>query len=336
MRRRFVLLLVLVALGVGACRKSPTEPTPPEPPTPTPARPTASILCNNQSQSCSIGFDLSTTISWTCANSASGSVTGTSWTGTTGSQSTGRLTSSRDYELKCVGTNGETVTATVKVNVSSQPLPLGFTLSGNCTTVDSKTQRANLSWTESANAIGYRVERRIWSSGSWASVQSTTNRTYSEVVPSDADYYWRVYSINSTGTQISTPTELQVCANTIPPTPPPPSIPGGPGTPEIRLSFVPAKGSFENLRGTVLHVVPADHKVACWINVFGVWYPKPTYQNPVVGIDSGGNWSCDITTGGIDEQATVIEAYLVTNAYVSSNRPSKNGVDVLEVAVASR
>jgi hypothetical protein len=334
MRKSALVLSVFLLLVSVACTKK--SPTAPDDPIVVAPKPTATILCGG-SALCQINYNSSATISWSSTNTASCSVTGTTWTGTSGSQSSGVLTASREYELKCVGTNGETVTATTRVMVSAQVAPSAFNLSKACTAVNSSSQRVDLSWTVSTNAVSYRVERHVWSSGAWGVVvPSQSATTFSETLPNNADYYYRVFAVNTAGEKVSNPAELLGCTSVVPPTPPPPTIPGGPGTPKIGLSFVPAKGSFENLRGTVLHVLPADHKVACWITVLGGWFPKPTYQNPVVGIDSNGNWSCDITTGGVDEQATEIRAYLVTNTYVSFNLPSVNGRDVLDVAVATR
>ncbi len=64
------------------------------------------------------------------------------------------------------------------------------------------------------------------------------------------------------------------------------AIPGGPGDPIIEFTYVPQYGSFENLRGQVWHVRPANYTV-------------------------DGSWTCDITTGGNDPEATAIAAYLV-------------------------
>ena len=85
-------------------------------------------------------------------------------------------------------------------------------------------------------------------------------------------------------------------------------IPGGPGTPEIEFSYVPAYGSFDNLRGQVWHVVPSEHRVAVYIYVNGGWWTKPFRDAPLTSINCDGAWNCDITTGGVDERATKIFA----------------------------
>jgi exo-beta-1,3-glucanase (GH17 family) len=89
-----------------------------------------------------------------------------------------------------------------------------------------------------------------------------------------------------------------------------PGTPGGPGTPSIEFTYVPPSGSFNNLFGQVLHVKTDDYKVAVYIFVGG-WWTKPTFANPLTNITLDGAWTCDITTGGADQTATQIAAYLV-------------------------
>jgi exo-beta-1,3-glucanase (GH17 family) len=91
--------------------------------------------------------------------------------------------------------------------------------------------------------------------------------------------------------------------------------PGGPGDPTIEFTFVPAYGSFDNLKGKVLHVRPDDYRVAVYIKVGNGWWTKPYWNNPLTRINRDGSWTCDITTGGIDHRATVIVAYLVRADY---------------------
>jgi hypothetical protein len=61
-------------------------------------------------------------------------------------------------------------------------------------------------------------------------------------------------------------------------------------------------------------VDPSDYKVAVYIYVSG-WWTKPTWGSPLTPIQSDGSWSCDITTGGMDQFATQIAAFLVPNGY---------------------
>jgi len=99
--------------------------------------------------------------------------------------------------------------------------------------------------------------------------------------------------------------------------PPGGATPSGP--PSIRFTSVPPLGSFANLHGVVKGVTPQDHKVAVFIEVNGGWWNKPYWTQRLTDISSNGSFTTDITTGGIDEQATTIAAFLVPNGY----RPPK-------------
>lgn len=87
------------------------------------------------------------------------------------------------------------------------------------------------------------------------------------------------------------------------------------GSPAIRFIDVPAYGSLNDLKGQVWHVNPANYKVAVYINAGGLWWTKPTAASPPTSIQFDGRWSCDITTGGNDQNATQISAYLVPIGY---------------------
>lgn len=92
------------------------------------------------------------------------------------------------------------------------------------------------------------------------------------------------------------------------------TIPGGPGNPVIELTFVPPYGSSEDLKGQVRHVRPVDYKVAVYIYVSG-WWTKPRSSLPLTPLRPDGSWTCDITTGGADEKATKIAAFLAPASY---------------------
>ncbi len=92
-----------------------TTPTPPPPVTPT-----ADIRANNSTSPISIVSGSSATISWASTNTTTCSVSPSSWTGTSGSQSTGALTASRTYTISCTGSGG-TVTDSISVNVTPPP-----------------------------------------------------------------------------------------------------------------------------------------------------------------------------------------------------------------------
>lgn len=84
--------------------------------------------------------------------------------------------------------------------------------------------------------------------------------------------------------------------------------------PSIKFTYVPKYGSFKNLRGKVLNVKPKNYRVAVYIYING-WWSKPYWSTPKTKISSNGNWVCDITTGGIDQKATKIRAYLIPANY---------------------
>jgi hypothetical protein len=85
-------------------------------------------------------------------------------------------------------------------------------------------------------------------------------------------------------------------------------------SPIINYTDIPQYGSFENLKGRVACVVPADYKVVVYIFVSG-WWVKPNFASPLTSIQADGTWITGITTGGLDQNATKIVAFLVPNGY---------------------
>ncbi|MEO8620202.1 MAG: Ig-like domain-containing protein [bacterium] len=88
---------------------------------------------------------------------------------------------------------------------------------------------------------------------------------------------------------------------------------GGAGTPSIQFAHVPTKGSLSDVvvTGTVSHVKPADYAVALYIKVSGSWINKPFYEAPAVAVLADGSWRCVYVTGGSDQDATDIAAFLI-------------------------
>ena len=83
----------------------------------------------------------------------------------------------------------------------------------------------------------------------------------------------------------------------------------------IAVTEVPVWGDREPLlRGRVHEVDPAAHRVAVYIHVGGGWWTKPTFAEPATSIEPDGTWTCDITTGGLDHEATRIVAFLIAAA----------------------
>ena len=84
----------------------------------------------------------------------------------------------------------------------------------------------------------------------------------------------------------------------------------------IIFTKVPPLGSLENLEGKVRQVNPANYKVAVYIKVGSLWWPKPYFSRPLTNIQTNGTWVTDISTGGRDQSATKIAAFLFPNSYV--------------------
>ncbi len=92
-------------------------------------------------------------------------------------------------------------------------------------------------------------------------------------------------------------------------------LPGGPGTPAIELTSVPPRFSSDDLEGQVWHVAPFDYGVAVYIRVRGRWWTKPYFSVPITSIRPDGSFTTDVTTGGVDPEATEIAAFLVPFGY---------------------
>ncbi len=110
------------------------------------------------------------------------------------------------------------------------------------------------------------------------------------------------------------------------------------GDPAVQFVSVPAYGTFANLTGKALNVVPTDYRIAVYIYVGG-WWTKPYWSESerLTTINSDGTWTCDITTGGVDETATRIAAYLVPKSYMPpiASGDASIPADVVAHAVAS-
>jgi hypothetical protein len=99
--------------------------------------------------------------------------------------------------------------------------------------------------------------------------------------------------------------------------------------PRIELTSIPPLGSYDDLYGRVACVQPADYRVAVYIYVSG-WWTKPTFANPLTPIAGDGSWSTDITTGGSDQLATRIAAFLLPGGY---DPPPMSGGQTLPAAL---
>ena len=86
----------------------------------------------------------------------------------------------------------------------------------------------------------------------------------------------------------------------------------------LTFTHVPAYGSFENLHGIFYSARPGEYDeyaVAVYIWVGSGWWNKPYWNVPLTPLQADGSWECDITTGGADEQATWIAAFVVPRDY---------------------
>lgn len=98
---------------------------------------------------------------------------------------------------------------------------------------------------------------------------------------------------------------------------------------QVILTEVPPIGSFQNLAGKCVNVNPSLYGITAFIFVPGAgWWIKPTFAQCVVNINPDNTWSLDITTGGIDEQATRINVFVVPkdfNCYASQPTSENSG-----------
>ena len=93
------------------------------------------------------------------------------------------------------------------------------------------------------------------------------------------------------------------------------AFPGGPGTPQLGFTYVPGYGTDDKLEGQASHVSTAGYAVAIYIQVSGGWWTKPTFAQPVTALQPDGTWTASIVTGGSDQLATQIAAFLIPTSY---------------------
>ena len=86
-------------------------------------------------------------------------------------------------------------------------------------------------------------------------------------------------------------------------------------TPKIIITGKPGTETIDTLEGRVEGVNPDKYAVACYIQVLGAWWTKPTFAEPVTTITRNGTWSCAVITGGSDNMATKWRAYLIPINY---------------------
>ncbi len=140
-----------------------------------PSVPTASISASPTS----VTSGGSSTVTWSSTNATSCSVTPGGWTGTSGSQSTGALSTNTTYTVSCTGSGGNvSSSATVAVTSASAPV---VTISASPTSVASGGS-STLTWS-STNSPTSCTASNGWSgakaaSGSQSTGSLSSNTTY--------------------------------------------------------------------------------------------------------------------------------------------------------------
>lgn len=86
------------------------------------------------------------------------------------------------------------------------------------------------------------------------------------------------------------------------------------GEPELRIDAIESRGD-GNLYGQVSALGTVNHQIAVFIMVDGLWYTKPSFAAPTVGIASDGTWFADVTTGPGDDRAQRYAAFVVPKGY---------------------
>jgi hypothetical protein len=86
------------------------------------------------------------------------------------------------------------------------------------------------------------------------------------------------------------------------------------GEPTIIFTEVPQYGVGGYLKGKVTGVSPSLYRVAVYIHVNG-WWTKPFWNNPLTTINSDGTFVCNIDTGGWDQNASQVVAFVVPKDY---------------------
>ena len=153
----------------------------------------ADIKANGSDGPISIAYNSTATISWTSTNATACTVTSTpasvNWSGTSGSNPSGGLTSNKTYNLICTGPGGK-ASDSVTVNV----LPASFTLNAASTVCNGTASQVQLTWGASANFTSYDV----WRNGAVYATGVTSPWTDTSVTPGTA-YTYVIHANNAVG-----------------------------------------------------------------------------------------------------------------------------------------
>jgi hypothetical protein len=165
--------------------------------------PTASISAD----STLIPYNTATVVHWSSTNATACSVSPAGWTGTSGNQSTGNLTSSTTYTLNCTGPGGS---ASASVTVTVNNLPLASNLNVAQPDYCQAGPAASFSWifsdADGDTQSAYRVQADNNANFSSPEVDSgqVSSASHSYATPAgllsyDQTYYWRVMVWDSQG-----------------------------------------------------------------------------------------------------------------------------------------
>jgi hypothetical protein len=123
----------------------------------------------------------------------------------------------------------------------------------------------------------------------------------------------------TTLTPIATPLPTTLPPTTIPITAPPTLPPQTPVPLSVQFTYVSPCHDTGGVEGRVAGIHPenyTNYKIVVYINVNGVWWgPKPTWANPLTYIQTDGTWATKIVTGGNDEDASRVTAFLIPSSY---------------------
>jgi len=101
----------------------------------------------------SIAYNGSSTITWASTSASSCSVSPSGWTGTSGSQNTGALTSNRTYTVSCNGIAGGSTSATATVTVGAAPPSCSSATPDGDTVYSNSTRRVYANGVSNATSI---------------------------------------------------------------------------------------------------------------------------------------------------------------------------------------
>jgi len=92
------------------------------------------------------------------------------------------------------------------------------------------------------------------------------------------------------------------------------SIPNKAGSVSVTINRdkLPTYGALTGkLSGTISGINPINCKVACYLYINGGWWTKPYDVTPFTSVSPDGTWSCNVVTGGPDQNAIKFAAYLL-------------------------